>query len=195
MNQELLKQAKALFDSPEKWNAFIELVYQKDNIRTQWYQTLKEEVDKTFKTKYFSNDWDFKIWGNSSYQWFLKEYTENSISLWFEDGIFSLFASDAHNIEEVYRLIKSETFAPLTNCFERIDNSFQGGYILKEERNFSFNTPYDTRFDFERLSWFAGNQTVVFASQISDKVNKFRLDSKMTQLLNELNQLTKINRE
>lgn len=195
MNQELLKQAKALFDSPEKWNAFLELVWQKDAIRAQWYQALKEEIDKAFKTNYFADAWDFKIRGSFSYQWFLKAHTENSISLWFEDGIFSLFASDSHDIEEIYKLIKTETFAPLTNCFERIDNSFQGGYIIKEERNFSFGNPYDSRFDVDRLSWFAGNKTTDLAIQIAEKVNKFRLDKQMTQLLSELNQLTKINRE
>jgi hypothetical protein len=191
MNQELLNQAKAMFDSPEKWNAFLELLWQKDNIKNQWYLNLKEDITKTFSTDFFSKDWDIKIRGNFSYQWFLKAYGENSISIWIEDGILSLFASDAHDIEEVYKLIKSENFAPLVNCFKRIDVSYQGGYIIKEERNFSFGTSTDERFDFEKLAWFAGYRTKEFTKQIADKVNRFRLNEDVTNLLSELNRQTR----
>ena len=191
MNQELLNQTKAMFDSPDKWNAFLEILYEKDNIRNQWYLNLKEDITKTFSTDYFSKEWDIKIRGNFSYQWFLKAYGENSISLWIEDGILSLFASETHDIEEVYKLIKSENYAPLVNCFTRIDVSFQGGYIIKEERNFTFGVSTDERFDFEKLAWFAGNKTKELTKQIVDKVNRFRLNEEITNLLSELNRQTK----
>ena len=109
MNQELLNQTKAMFDSPEKWNAFLELVGQKDSIRNSWFLNLKEDITTTFiSPDSKTEDWDIKIRGYFSYQWFLKAYGENSISIWIEDGILSLFASDAHDIDEVYKLIKNK---------------------------------------------------------------------------------------
>ena len=63
MNQELLKQAKALFDSPEKWNAFLELVWQKDEIRNQWFIKLREEANKKFSTEEFVEGWVFNACG------------------------------------------------------------------------------------------------------------------------------------
>jgi hypothetical protein len=64
-----------------------------------------------------------------------------------------------------------------------------------ETRNFSFGSPYDTKFDTDRLCWYAGNETESFLNQIAEKVNRYRKDEEMNSLLHELNLLTKINRE
>jgi hypothetical protein len=40
------------------------------------------------------------------------------------------------------------------------------------------------------LAWFAGNKTDLFLNQIAEKVNRFRKDAKVTNLLNELNSET-----
>ena len=191
MNQELIQEAKSMLNTSEKWNAFLDLTYQKDNIRNQWFTKLKDELGNTFLNNYFSSHWDFKINGGFSIQWFLKEFGENSISLWLENENFSLYAPNNCNIEEIYKLIKSEKFLPLVNCFERSNSISNGGYIITDKGNFSFGTPYDTNFELDRLAWFAGNETENFINQITVKVNKFRLNEEVTNLLKELNQLTK----
>lgn len=196
MNQELIEQAKAMFDSPEKWNAFLELVWQKDTIRNQWFAKLKEEANKMFSTVERVDGWDFKYWGTWNMEWYQKEHGERSIALWFEDGQISLWCDESFfDITQIYEQLKSEKFSPLINSFSRIDNSFEGGYLVKEIRNYSFNSPYDTKFDLDRLSWFAGNETGNFLNQIAEKVNRFRKNTEINLLLNELNSLTKINKE
>lgn len=196
MNQELIKQAMVMFDSPEKWNAFLELVGQKDAIRNQWQTKLKEEANKKFSTDESIDGWSFKSWGNWTMKWYQTKHGEDSIAIWFEDGQISLWCdSKIFRIEDIHKKLKTEEFKPLFDSFSRIDNSFEEGYLVKEIRNFSFNSPFDTKFDVDRLSWFAGNETENFLNQIVEKVNKFRKDEKINSLLDELNSSTKISGE
>ena len=197
MNQELLKQAKAMFDSPEKWNAFLELVCQKDEIRNQWYQKLKEEANKKFSTDEFVEGWVFNSWGVWDLHWYQKEHGDKSIGLligWW--GEMTLYCnSDFYDTVKIHDLLRTERFAPLLSCFNRIDRFYEGGRLAIEMRNFSFGSPHDTKFDTDRLSWYAGNQTDDFLNQLVEKVNRYRKNEEMNSLLHELNLLTKINRE
>jgi len=193
MNQELFKQAMTMFNSPEKWNAFIELVSQKDNIIDQWFLKLTESAKKKFLAEDLVQGWEFKTWGTFGMKWYLKEYGENSISLILDNGAFSLYAEpNFNNLEVIQKLLKTEIFAPLLQCFNRFDSLYQeGGKLITEDKNFSFGSPYDSKFDFDRLAWYAGNKSKDFLNQISEKVNKFRKDEKMNFLLNQLNQEAK----
>ena len=49
MQKELTNQAMALFDSPEKWNAFLDLVSETEFIKKHWHSTLKRALLKKFK--------------------------------------------------------------------------------------------------------------------------------------------------
>lgn len=197
MNQELLKQAKAMFDSPEKWNAFLELVCQKDEIRNQWYQKLKEEANKKFSTDELVEGWVFNSWGVWDLHWYQKVHGDKSIGLligWW--GEMTLYCnSDFYDTVKIHDLLRTERFAPLLSCFNRIDRFYEGGRLAIEMRNFSFGSPHDTKFDTDRLSWYAGNQTDDFLNQLVEKVNRYRKNEEMNSLLHELNLLTKINRE
>lgn len=195
MNQELLKQAKAMFDTPEKWNAFVELLYQKDEIRNQWFLKLKEEANKKFSTEEFVEGWVFNSWSTCDLHWYQKEHGDKSIGLLFGWwGEMTLYC-DANYFDtvKIHDLLRTEKFSPLLSCFNRIDRFYDGGRLASEVRNFNFESPYDTKFDFDRLSWFAGNKTEDFINQISEKVNKYRKSQEMNLLLNELNLLTKLN--
>ncbi|MDD2987272.1 hypothetical protein [Flavobacterium sp.] len=197
MNQELLKQAKAMFDSPEKWNAFLELVWQKDEIRNQWFLKLKEEANKKFSTEEFVEGWVFNSWGVWDLHWYQKEHGDKSIGLligWW--GEMTLYCNgEFYDTVKIHDLLRSERFAPLLSCFNRIDRFYEGGRLAIETRNFSFDSPHDTKFDADRLGWYAGNRTEDFLNQIAAKVNRYRKDEEMNSLLHELNLLTKINRE
>lgn len=197
MNQELLKQAKEMFDTPEKWNAFLELLSHKDNIRNDWYIKLKEEATKKFSTEEFVEGWVFNAWSTCDLQWYQKEHGDKSIGLLFGWGGEMTLYCDANYFDtiKINDLLRTEKFSPLLSCFNRIDRFYDGGRLASEVRNFNFESPYDTKFDFDRLSWFAGNKTEDFIKQISEKVNKYRKSQQMNLLLNELNLLTKLKQE
>ncbi len=189
MHQELIKQAMGLFDTPEKWNTFLELVWQKDSIRNQWFSLLKENANKYFSTADVVDGWIFNSWSVWDMHWYLSNHGDKSISLllgWW--GELSLHADgNFYDTEKANQLLKTEKYSPIISAFNRIDRFYEGNRIVTESRNFIFNSPYDSRFDLDRLAWFAGNKTDLFLYQIAEKVNRFRKDTKITNLLNELN--------
>ncbi len=195
MNRELLNETIKIFDSPEKWKAFVELSNQKDNINIQWCANLRKELSKYYlHESNLDPKWDFKFNNDFEFNWFLKDYPDSHFaSLWFEikfNGRFSLFSSN--NPKYVISLIKQQKFLPLLNCFEAtIDSSVEDGYIIYEEDNFRFENQNDSDLDFDRLSWFAGNETDSFKNQIIDKVNKF---INVTNLLEDINEELKNNK-
>jgi len=192
MHQELIKQAMVLFDTSEKWNTFLELVWQKDSIRNQWYTSLKETANKHFSTNDIVEGWSFNSWGVWDMHWYLSRHGDKSISLilgWW--GELSLHADgNFYDVEEANQLLKTEKYSPILSAFSRIDRFYEGNRIVTESRNFVFGSPYDSRFDLDRLAWFAGNKTDLFMNQIIEKVNRFRKDMKITNLLIELNSET-----
>jgi hypothetical protein len=194
MQQELIKQAMGLFDTPEKWNLFLELVCRKDSIRDKWFTILKEKANKYFSTEGVVNGWGFKSSGFWNFHWYLSVHGEKSISLWLEAGNFLLYADGSYiNIEEAESLLRTERFALIITAFgNNIQELFNGNYFVKEERNFIFDSPDDGNFHYDRLAWYAGNRTEDFLEQIIDKVNRFRKNPEITKLLHELNSETKI---
>jgi hypothetical protein len=189
MNQERVFQMMELFKTtdPDKWNAFLDLYAAKQFIQNEWFRVLKAEADRKFKTDEFVEGWGYDSWGIWDMQWFQKPHGDQSIRLFFGwDGVFALRCNN-DNYLKIHDLVKTEKFAPLLNCFIQDDGRFVGDIIIKEIRNFSFNSPYDKRFDPERLSWYAGNKTEKFLDQIVEKVNRFRKDPKINLLLHELN--------
>jgi hypothetical protein len=195
MHQELIKQAMGLFDTPEKWNTFLELVWQKDSIRNQWYNVLKEAANRHFTTIDVVSGWAFNSWGICDMHWYLSKFGDKSIRLHMGWGLeLSLIVDgDFFDLLKVNELIKNEKYSVILSAFSRIDRTYEGNRIAIEARNYIFNSPYDSRFDWDRLAWFAGNKTELFINQIADKVNRFRKDSNITNLLNELNAETSKN--
>lgn len=192
MNRELIKQATAMFDCPEKWNAFVELVSEKDAIVKQWFLKLREEAERKFLTGELVEGWAFRYWDVFGWQWYQTEHGAHSVSLLIERGEMMLwFDPEFYDTTKIHHLVRSERFAPLLSCFNRLDKTFDGQKLAVETRNFSFNSPYDTQFDYDRLAWYAGNRTEDVLDQITAKVNKFRRDERITSLLGELNRQTK----
>jgi hypothetical protein len=197
MNQELIEQVKAMFNLPEKWNAYLELYRQKEEVKNQWLLKLKEEATRKFLTDGLVEGWGFNSWGYCDMHWFQLEHGSNSIMLQLSWQLeMSLFVDGTtHDIPKTHELLKTNKFVLLSNCFNKIHAKYEGGRLITEKRNFAFNSPYDSNFDFDRLAWFAGNRTNDFLSQIEEKVDKFRKDDRINLLLGELNTLTKLNKE
>ncbi len=59
MLQELMIEAKKLFDSQEKWNSFLDLNSQ-DKIINEWYDVLEKKIKHHFQNSYNNKAWLFK---------------------------------------------------------------------------------------------------------------------------------------
>lgn len=186
MNEELLIKAMTLFDTPEKWNAFCELMNRNEAIQDKWWKKLQEEVYQR-EMKNPNPDWDIYIWNNWDIKWFIKGESNNSLAVHFWGDALRVFQNFGDlNIEKVKELLKNPKFDAIKNCFDRIDGS-NDETIAWEHRNFSFGTPFDGKFpDARTLAWYAGNETEEFANQLIRKVRKFQTPE-ITELFKEIN--------
>lgn len=198
MQKELLNHALALFDTPEKWNAFVEMAKQKDLMIYRYFQKLKYPLLKYFNENPVKG-WICDSWGdpNFDFKWYIKDFGKNSLALtigWrFE---FHLHIEDISNFDtnKINELLKSD-YTLLLSAFDRIDRQYDTKSKVVETRNYAFNSPYDSNFDnsqLDKLAWFAGNETERFAEQIINKVEKFRKNEILTKMLYEINERSRI---
>ncbi len=187
MSKELLKQTASLFEkqkTSEKWNAYLELIAQKEQIKNLWFNKLKSELIKYFSTN-IENGWK---WDETKMNWYLAEFGPQSLAIWLEGYTkFSLWVNNANfKNDEITELLQTEKYSALLSAFSRIDKRFEESYQVIENGNFSFGSEHDGEFGIDHLAWYAGNETKILAQQIIDKVNKIRQDKNLTALLAEL---------
>lgn len=184
MSTLFVNQAADIFKSAEEWNAFLEMVSVKDSIINAWYEKLDREIESYFHENRIEA-WSFKRNSMGSYVWFVTEFGQDSLALWYEYWTqFSLFARhEQFNTDDIR---KHPKFHLLINTFgtgQRFDN---GGYFIKQTGDFSFsNSPYNGNFDKDSLAWYASNKTEELLKQIVQKVDKFRKDEQLTKIIIE----------
>ena len=191
MQKEVLNQAMAMFDSPEKWNSFLELNSAKDEIRNQWYLKLKTAITKVFCEEKVINGWSFFTWTSWDFRWFLTEFGRDSLCLWMSGNRIGLWVNSNVNVSrKITDLLSTDKFSLLMSLL-RPDEVFSGDWKLVEFGNFNFDSPFNLHFDSDKLGWFAGNKTDEFVLQIVEKIDRIRKDETLTNLLIELNKLAK----
>jgi hypothetical protein len=194
MQNEELRQAITLFDTPEKWTAFIDLSNQKDRLKRMMTRTAIVRANHYFLQEHPVPGWSFQQLGAEDFGmiWYLTAFGEYSICLvlaW--DGVFVLeVRGGANSVEETTRLLKDSKFSALMNCFERVDSWWDERFMGREKFNFHFDSPSDGHFGPFRLAWYAHFETERFIEQLGAKVARFQLPE-MTALLTELNTLTR----
>lgn len=193
MSQEITKQAQELFDTPEKWEAFLELKNQSDKIYYSMFGKLKPLMHKKFIEEDVVAGWEAKQFHTCDMRWYLKEFGEQSISLywgWHKQIRLWVFP-DKNDVTKIHELMKTSEYAKLFSGFERVDGSISHEYIAYEEGNFHFDSDFDGYYTDWQLAWYAGNRSSEFVEQIAAKVNRFRKDEALTELLYKLNKETK----
>lgn len=187
MNEELLQKAMLLFDTPEKWNAFVELANNKDEIHNRWWKSLQNAVYQ-HELRELNPDWGITIWSDCDIKWFIKDNTDKFLVIQFTKEYFRVFSNfGALDINKVNELIKDPRFDCIRNAFDRIDGT-NHETLAWEYRNFSFGTIFDCKFpNSSILSWYAGNKTDEFADQLIRKVRKLQTPE-ITELFREINQ-------
>lgn len=187
MNEELVQKAMQMFDTSEKWSAFIELMNKNGEIQNRWWQKLQKEVYQREQTDGMT-DWNIAIWNSWDIMWYIKGESNKTIAIHFNGDMFRICYSFGDlDTEKVNELLKNYRFDIIKTCFDRIDGT-AWDTIGYESRNFSFGTLYDTHFpDHRILCWYAGNDTEKFADQLIAKVRKFQTPE-ITALFKEINE-------
>jgi hypothetical protein len=179
------------FDTPEKWNAFLKQIDQKQRLIEEWLLKFKEESCNYFNIINRVDGWSFKAWGDCYLHWYLTEHGDESLSLIFGNFGKVILYCDSYvfDIDKIAEYLKNERFSPLiSNGIGHLTNSMtQSGAM--GVKYFSFGDSDDAEFDPSQFDWIAGNQTEFLIKQIAEKVNKFQKDRAMVELINELNNL------
>lgn len=191
MTPELLTQATSLFDSYDKWNAFIELSNARNEIKINFCKEMRLGLQNHF-SKDIREKWYFTSIDAFQYKWFLKDYGENSICLYMNLDYIMLWCNpsvlDASKVKEK---LNSVEYHPILNCFDFKDNlsSTHLHHFCEERHRFNFKDstsyPANNEFNPDKLSWFAGNKIDEMVEQIATKINRFRTPE-ITKLLLEL---------
>ena len=198
MQKELLNQALGIFDTSEKWNAFVELANQKETMKWGYFQKVKQPLLNYFNANPVEG-WVCEPWGNQLYdiRWYLKDFGKSSLALavgWTFEFHLHLDDTTTFDTNKINDLLKTD-YSILLSSFDRVDRQFEHNTKAMESRNYSFGSPYDFNFDnsqIDKLAWFAGNETENFTTQIIKKVDRFRKDENLTKLLYDLNAQAKV---
>lgn len=188
MNRELVRRTIEIFDSPEKWNDFLELVSAKGEITNEWLSCLDRKLGGSFLVDNVQG-WSYKRYGLIEARWFLTELGENSIRLELFGNMGFGIRGDwnpPYDQKKALRLLKTEPFNQLLRGFQGNIQWDNYGAIVFETGAFQLNSPHDWHFDAEHIAWFAGKRTDMVFDQIAKKVNYFRT-TEMTELLRQLN--------
>jgi hypothetical protein len=194
MQIELLNQAAELFDSPEKWYAYVEMANQKEALKNFYFQKVKQVLLKYFN-EHPVKGWVCEPWGDAQcdLRWYLSNFGRKSLALaiaWRFEFHLHLEDLSGFDTNKMNELLKTE-YSFLLAAFDRVDRQFEPNTKAMESRNYAFGSPYDFHFDnsqVDKLAWFAGNRTEEFAAQIIKKVERFRKDEHLTRMLYEVNE-------
>jgi hypothetical protein len=195
MFYNILKQVEKDFSERIQWESFIELIGYKDNIRDAWFGVLKSQLNSCFAVEDIVENWGYVTYGIWDYRWFINEFGPESFCLFFDSMSLHLWANkNYYNLKKISQLLNKKNYIPIKNSFDRIDeiNDENNEWKIIERGNFIFGDANDGNFNFDQLSWYARFKTKEFASQIKEKINKFRKNEEVTNLLIEINKLCKL---
>ena len=197
MQKELINQTMAMFDSAEKWDAFIDLSNMRGDVVNEWFRKIKTPLTAYFQ-KNLPDRWGFESWWDSScdMRWYLKEFGKNSLALttvWKYQFCLHLEDASTFDSDLITNRLKDPEYAEILLAFDRIDEPpTDPKFKVREIRNYHFDAscPYNGHFndeDVSQLAWYAANRTSEFVSQIISKVERLTNDRKITDLLYKLN--------
>jgi hypothetical protein len=184
MENELIEHAVKFFETPEKWNAFLEMVQQKDKIKEYMYKKLEDRIYQHFKQKQY-NGLEFDKSGNHFIWGF--ECADKTIWLELHQENLKFCVNNGSHEGYIEKLKSAEYsfFCSYTNLNEVFDDK-----IDMQDNNWSF-VDFISELDGDHLAWYAENKTNEFLNQIKEKIDRFATPE-IQNLIKDLHEKTKI---
>lgn len=178
------------FNTIDDWKIFQFLCNNLAEFKSLAEDKLRKELLSSFSN---SGNWVFHCNHSSADAvWFLKGFNKPEhfkIQLKNCGSIFSISAGNNPYLTQSLspKLLLDLKYRPLllTGNFGRIDSI--STYKIEEVGNYYFQTTEDGKISNELIPWFAFHKTVEFLNQIKNKVDRFIVDPKLTQLVKDLN--------
>lgn len=185
---EMTQEAMKLFENEniENWNAFAALANQKEEIKKQWWSKLFEEIySKTIE--YNDKKWEVYHWtGDEKIIWRLNNAPQErkSTSIYINERYIAVRFYSGIDSDKAQELIKASEFQCVKEGFDKPEaNERDKNYFCWEYHSFKINNEEIT--DSDKLAWYAGNQTELFAGQIFEKIKKLLQKDHLFQRINE----------
>lgn len=111
MNENLIKEAMAVFDTPEKWAAFCVLCDNRNEMLKVWLSELTDKLQKMLSPEWVAKSIDVEHHDNIAIKLHLKEYGDRALSIvWYMNNprIVLWIDSNKHNSDLAKSLLKDK---------------------------------------------------------------------------------------
>ena len=185
-NTIYINEASRVFDSPEKWEAFNQLIEIKKDIVRIWYENLRKSVAEKIRSNNNLNKWRERKWTGTyySYGWYLDEFDQNSLVILFEDNQFCLWIES--NIFNVDKIISDFGNSKLFTKFFSEEIRSANEYLVKKSNPIDIFNKTDT----ESIAWYAGNNhegNILFIDKVYDFFVSFMEDDEIVKIIKNIN--------
>jgi len=193
MSNQIIIQAKEIFNTFPKWNAFLELTRRKELIMREWIERFLEELEERdgFISLAPANKWAWHIEGNrQTVGWYLKEMGPFTMGIGMNliSSKFGLLLSgdEPDWLQDAQKIVESLKKDKYSGLRLSVPGKPQGyWWPWAEDDPFFYN---GTRLDREQSIWvYMHNPEIVF-EQIQAKLAAL---FKQTELFVELNEETR----
>lgn len=192
IEQKLVQKAQAIFDTFDKWNAFLEIEHLRGAITERWFEIGTKKLREYF-TQNHSEGWRWKEWDNArDTKWYLEEYGPDSLVVgfgWRYELHLYLKEGEQFDTSTVDKLLQTSKYAKLIAPFgpNAIFNGGSGSRVKDSNFDFAFNSINDGDIPQDELAWYAAHQTDEFVRQAASKIEQFTRNEEMTYLIASLN--------
>lgn len=198
IDEKLVSKAARIFDSPEKWSAFLELDRLRSSITTHWLTIGTKKLRDHF-TANPSPGWNWKIWDTSTdTRWYLEKFGPGSLGIGFGWNYeFHLFLNDGRSFDSdrIDQLLKTSNYAELLTDFD--PNSPVQTRPRSKARKFPEFTFVGLNINgtlpIDELAWYAAHQSEAFVKEAACMIERFTRNDRLTSLLSEINEQAQIN--
>lgn len=148
--------AKEVFPDFEKWDAFIELNEQKNNLTSYWIKEYQDALKTQFANEF--ENWKIAFHDNLNVFFYPSGYEyRKSLEIWIENGFQLSFwiNGELFDVTKVKQLIKNElpSIELATNEIISFIDTPSDPYVFKIQ--LSYNLPAYLNSDWNRLIYFA----------------------------------------
>lgn len=185
-NTIYINDASKVFDLPEKWEAFNQLIEIKKDIIRIWYENLRKSVAEKIKANSKLDKWKERKWTGVyySYGWYLGEYDQNSLVILFEDNQFCLWIES--NVYNVDKIIADYGNSILFTKYFNEDIRSANEYLVKKSNPIDIFNKNDT----ESIAWYAGNAhegNILFIDKVYSLFINFMEDEEVIEIIKDIN--------
>lgn len=186
-NRQLEISVEKIFDNYSKWDAFLYLTRNKDQIRRIWFEKLQNKLYNYYNSTGKKIGWGINKLEDASLSWYLEEFGYKSIGIQFRFwGALILYCNDSSiNVPIAFNELQKDYYQDLIDIFYP-ENIIKNERILLELRSYEFKNSEETRLPADELSWYANFNTDEFFDLICKKISLLQSDQ-ICSKIRELN--------